>query len=566
VRTQESYLLGCKQEKTKCNAARNDNNKCQEVLSTHSLDSFIYLQRRETNLGQALPTNLKPVIHSIIIMPAAGLTDVQKSDLAKIWVTHSTEILSDSTEHYQSGSHLEMPLQEHSVQFVARLTCFFLYKLNEIVQNRRFDGQGVVSNQQSQDIILSDESGNEKQTNSCVLESLRQFFPHAFAKQQRQQDKRDLSMVLLPRIGHGRHIVAMDHGLFLQELEEFEKDTYTNPMTGQKVTFGSFLYHKPNYGICVTNSAIALTLVTLQRRAHVYWANRHPSNNHHHQPEQQVLNPINDGVLIHVRYYNVYPTIEISEVKTDNAYKFITLRGRIIKVNSKRLRLLRADVLCLKCGQQFQHMFVGGRYELPPRCNLTTAAGGNGKKCPGQKFELLRRTAKYIDCQMLKLQEEDTFHSVAGRTPRHIDLEVTNDLVDVCHAGDCVSVVGVIHAMNSAVRAGKRGKQASETSTYHLFMKANSIINTTAELHEKQRQSDPGVEEEEGVDSGRGLNFTDEQLRKIVKVAHAGAYHTYIHSYMHYIWMEMDVTCDTIFFSNVRSHVWTVENSNGISV
>jgi DNA replicative helicase MCM subunit Mcm2 (Cdc46/Mcm family) len=84
---------------------------------------------------------------------------------------------------------------------------------------------------------------------------------------------------------------------------------------------------------------------------------------------------------------------------------------------------------------------------------------------------------------MLKLQEEDNATSAAGRTPRHLELEVTHDLVDVCHAGNCVRVVGVVHAVNSAVKAGgRKGKQATETSTYHLFMKANSILNTTAEL------------------------------------------------------------------------------------
>lgn len=160
---------------------------------------------------------------------------------------------------------------------------------------------------------------------------------------------------------------------------------------------------------------------------------------------------------------------------------------------------------------------MGGRYELPPRCNQIGGDNNNGKKCPGQKFELLRKTAKYIDCQMLRLQEEDNVTSAAGRTPRHIDLEVTHDLVDACHAGDCVRVVGVIHAQNSAITAGRKGKQATENSTYHLFMKANSVVNTTAELHDKKKGATGDGEE----DGSRGLTFTEDQLNKITKVAHA---------------------------------------------
>jgi len=71
--------------------------------------------------------------------------------------------------------------------------------------------------------------------------------------------------------------------------------------------------------------------------------------------------------------------------------------------------------------------------------------------------------------------------------------------------------------MNSAVKAGRKGKQAVETSTYHLFVKANSILNTTAELHEKKNARGG-----DGGDGSRGLTFTEEQLDKITKVAHAG--------------------------------------------
>lgn len=466
-------------------------------------------------------------------MPIAALSDVQKSDLLKIWETHSHEILSDSTEISGNNNH-EMPLEDHTMQFVARLTCFFLYKLNSMVGSCGEE----VEDPRALDRGMHNGTPQSEQT-SCVMEAFRPFFPKGFGDHGiKSKNLHDPALSLLPRLGHGRHVVSMDHGLFLQELEDFEGNKYVHATTGQKLTFGSFLYHRPNHGLCVTNSAIALTLVTLQRRVQLVLSryqndqgNNHNNNNNNNNinthiqwwkqslGDLQSLITARENCLIHVRYYDVYPTIEISEVKTDNAYKFITLRGRIIKVNSKRLRLVRADVMCLKCGQQFQHMFQGGRYELPQRCNL---AASNGRKCPGQKFELIRRTAQYVDCQMLKLQEEDTFHSVAGRTPRHIDLEVTNDLVDVCHAGDCVCVVGVIHAMNSAIRAGKRGKQATETSTYHLFMKANSVINTTAEFHERKSHNASGLgQEDDGGDNSRGLSFTDEQLRKIIRVAHA---------------------------------------------
>jgi DNA helicase MCM8 len=267
--------------------------------------------------------------------------------------------------------------------------------------------------------------------------------------------------------------------------------------------------------------------------------NNHNDNNNHNNNHNS--NNIRNGstsinprsIIIHTRLYNVYPTIPIEHVKTSNAYKCITLKGRIVKVQSKRLRLFTANVLCIKCGQEFEHLFHDGRYELPTQCR-------GGQPCRGQKFELLRDTAKYIDYQKLKLQEDDndigsggsggggggsnnnststSSSSAAGRTPRYIDLEVTDDLVDTCHAGDCVKVVGIIHALNTAVAKGKANRKAvSETSTYTLYMVANSIINTTADLHGNSN-SNTHI----GKQSSRGgLMFTKDQLEKITKVAHA---------------------------------------------
>jgi hypothetical protein len=438
-------------------------------------------------------------------MRSAGLTDSQKADLVQIWTSQSNGIISDSTD----GNTKAMPLQDHMIHFTARLTSFFIHILHVLNDSRRCAAI------------------HDRGKHSSLLEAFRPFFPSLGAEIQTEADV-DIDIdidieadtmnainppPLLPRLAQGRHLVTMDHTQFLSELDEYEGNQYINPATGQTQSFGSFLYHRPNYGFCITNSAIALTLMTMQRRGRQHLnGNSLALSRSNSEANPHFVSP--QSIIINVRFLNVYPSIEISDVKTDNAYKLITLRGRIIKVHPKRLRLLQADILCIKCGQQLDHMFLGGRYELPNRCNLIN---DSGKKCPGQKFELLRRTAKYIDCQMLKLQEEDNVTSAAGRTPRHIELEVTHDLVDVCHAGDCVRVVGVVHAMNSAVKAGRKGKQAVETSTYHLFVKANSILNTTAELHEKKNARGG-----DGGDGSRGLTFTEEQLDKITKVAHAG--------------------------------------------
>lgn len=337
-------------------------------------------------------------------MRTAGLTDSQKADLVQIWTFQSNEIISDSTD----GNTKTMPLQDHTMQFTARLTSFFIRTINTLNDSCRQSVRGGV---------------HARGKHSSLLETFRPFFPslgvpaETVAETEIETDGDDShsSPPLIPRLTQGRHLVTMDHTQFLSELDEYEGDQYINPATGQKQSFGSFLYHRPNLGFCVTNSAIALTLMTMQRRGHQYLQQRqqqqYTNNNNDNcngntlqfrsnsESKPHFISP--QSIIINVRLLNVYPSIEISDVKTDNAYKLITLRGRIIKVHPKRLRLLRADILCIKCGQQLDHMFLGGRYELPNRCNLT---GDNGKKCPGQKFELLRRLpniliAKCLNCK-----------------------------------------------------------------------------------------------------------------------------------------------------------------------
>jgi len=214
------------------------------------------------------------------------------------------------------------------------------------------------------------------------------------------------------------------------------------------------------------------------------------------------------------KFQNVYPTIQIQDVKTSNSYKLLTLTGRIIKIHPKRLRLVAADVLCVKCGEQFLQRFQDGRYESPTRCQQ--------QGCRSKVFDLIRRTASYIDYQQLKLQEEtDHTSNSAGRTPRQIDMEVTHELVDTCHAGDVVRVVGIVSAVNTAMASGKVGKKARETSTYHLYMVANSIANTTAELQYGNNDKGKKRKSNSATSSSRYRTFTEEQLSKITKLAHA---------------------------------------------
>jgi DNA replicative helicase MCM subunit Mcm2 (Cdc46/Mcm family) len=437
-------------------------------------------------------------------MPYVALNDTQKLDLSKIWETHTIDIRSTATTtasatHQNTDS---VPLDDKCTFFIASITRFFIDALTQ-----------TENTTESSDTVAK--------RRFFAHETLRHFFVNNDRKRKRKRtDGGDLYEInsstdppcINPRISQGRHTIRIDHAVLLAELDAYEKSLQSSNESQldnhDTNAFGAFLYHRPHLGLCVINSAIALVLMTLHRRYMSSSTIRHHQPQHHFGPSPVTIQP--QSIIITTRFDNVYPLIDIQDVKTSNAYKFITLRGRIIKVYPKRLRLLSSDVSCLKCGGRFEHLFQDGRYTLPTRCK---AADNN---CRGQKFELIRQSAKYVDYQMLKLQEEESLSSTtAGRTPRHIELEVTDELVNECVAGDHVKVVGVIKAINSAVKSGRVGKRAIETSTYHLHMVVNSIINTTAELDRNKKDGDASNE------FRSGLTFTEYQLGKIIKVAHA---------------------------------------------
>lgn len=219
------------------------------------------------------------------------LNDSQKADLVKIWSSHCRQQLNDSKT--------EVVLDERCTDFVASLLSYFL---------------SVLTNPDSISIRGGDKdqekSDEQYPRQSVMLETFRPFF----------LSLTDRSVVEpVPVMTHGQHVVLIDHGAFLSEIENYEKRSSTHKSKG----FGAFLYHRPSNGLCVTNSAITLTLMTLHRRARI---RRHAAADFLQTKNNTILQP--GSITINARFYNVYPTIEIQDVKTSNAYK---VRGVLVK-------------------------------------------------------------------------------------------------------------------------------------------------------------------------------------------------------------------------------------------
>ena len=257
-------------------------------------------------------------------------------------------------------------------------------------------------------------------------------------------------------------IVQLRIFLFMRELVEFENvvgagddvsherkitDYYSSSPEQQKnsscLSFVDFLHEKPRVALptlsmSFVSAVYALAFTDRAKLPDIKLTTR--------------LLALSNGsnVTLSCRAETFIPYVSMIDIKTEFIGKFITVRGHVTKARPKRLRVTSSDFSCSKCGEQFRHGFVEGRYSMPSNCPT--------KRCRSRSFSILRSTARYIDFQEIRLQElQDETQVDAGRAPRHIDVElVGNDLVELCNAGDIATVSGVVASINTAHAAGKR--------------------------------------------------------------------------------------------------------------
>lgn len=327
--------------------------------------------------------------------PLVGLTDVQKQALARLWSTHSRDL---DAPHYEGDAALGSTgsdLDDRTYRFVTRLysflaKCVEAHSAAGIVQREGLgnDAKPAADDNGATSISDGDPSITGRRTFGFLRHLLRM-----------REDK------IHPRVmAEGRQVVQFDHEVLEAELAAFEHPQLlpegTKPPAEyvQQYSHGSFLYHLPERALAATGCAVGLMLSELIRKG----LNQGGQGPQHQQQEQENIRRILDGTRYFVRFTNVYPLVRMIDIKTNLAYKFITVKGHVTKARPKRLRVVTADFQCGKCGEAFLHRFRDGRYVPPDRCPTP--------KCRSRNFTLCRSTARYIDVQQIRLQEIGRAH------------------------------------------------------------------------------------------------------------------------------------------------------------
>jgi len=332
-------------------------------------------------------------------MTTPELNDVQKEDLGRVWPNLCVKLhaINSSLVQTSNNENGQAMMDDRSYKFVARLASFFLC----VISNPE-------STSSSQNPAKDDDSTPSISKPSSTMESLQYVFSISLSSSsppspRTTTPKAPSTTLPRPNIPKGRCVVFFDHASFLSELESYERHKgYSNSNS----SFGAFLYHRPQFGLVAMNCAITLTMITAFRHSIISQSNVNTALSPlHRESINSVMKALKLFTIV-TKFQNVYPKIQIQDVKTSNSYKCLTLTGRIIKIHPKRLRLVAADVLCDKYGEQFSQRFQDGRYESPTRCQQ--------QGCRSKVFDLIRRTASYIDYQVSRVTPVDlTFYPIA---------------------------------------------------------------------------------------------------------------------------------------------------------
>jgi MCM OB domain/MCM P-loop domain len=366
------------------------------------------------------------------------------------------------------------------------------------------------------------------------------------------------------RLIEGRHVLTLNHEEFMNELNQFEVQGSGN-ISEEFIrlhSFGSYLYFMPDHAIPALGCAMALAMVTLFEKQQQQPSHEHDTTitiNNGTTAEttsatisswKTMVERYVDNTQIVTRFAHVYPQIQMMDIKTGLVGKFVSIKGHVVKVRPKRLRVATADFLCQNCGSTMSHEFDSGQYSIPSKCissttTTTTTTVNSGTRtseegdnainttsaptssCRSKNFTFIRPTARYVNVQEIRLQEVQEENTMqAGRTPKQIEVELNCDLVNSCRPGDIVLVAAIVAAVNTAVAAGSKGKRTvQETSTYKLYLVGHSITtmsetnnhnnnNQSSRNSNRRRKSSSQSQQQQFI-------YTQQQLRNIVQLCHA---------------------------------------------
>lgn len=139
---------------------------------------------------------------------------------------------------------------------------------------------------------------------------------------------------------------------------------------------------------------------------------------------------------VKVRIRGFPRSVSIRKINSSFINKFVSLDGVVVRVTATKSLLNVGAFKCTNCGTIVKVQQSGYLIKSPKFCNSCRASGP-------EVMEFVPEESVFQDIQFIRIQErpEDL---PPGSMPQNMELQVTDDLVDIIRPGDRVRVTGTV--------------------------------------------------------------------------------------------------------------------------
>lgn len=164
----------------------------------------------------------------------------------------------------------------------------------------------------------------------------------------------------------------------------------------------------------------------------------------------------------HIRFFNLPEEfrIPIRDVGSDQLTVLISVEGMIRRITERLQKMTEGHFVCKKCQNVYTIKQTSTTLIKPAICD-----------CKSRDFDVDLEQSKFIDYQKLEIQE--SIENLKGsEQANHLEVYISDDLVNTCSAGDKIVVTGVVKL--------KPQKEAN----YNKFIIANHLEKVDQEFEE----------------------------------------------------------------------------------
>lgn len=221
------------------------------------------------------------------------------------------------------------------------------------------------------------------------------------------------------------------------------------------------------------------------------------------------------------RPYNLPDERGLRDLNPDDIDKLITVKGLVLRTTPIIPDMNTAFFKCAACGNTVQVIIDRGVIEEPTVCPRRDCAAPNS-------MELVHDRSFFTDKQIVRIQEIPS-HVPDGQTPYSLSVVVYDELVDVCRAGDRVTMTGVFRSVPIRVNPQQRTVKSlfktyidilhiQKTDNKRLGVDVSTLGNTNLEamyareLNQESANRDINQENEEANEI---RHISQEQKQKI---------------------------------------------------